>query len=106
MELKDFIKGTVRDICEAVNELNEELNDKGLYVNPPIDGYKEGAVYDCGGRLLHEIDFNVSVVSSEKSETDGKLKVYIANAGLSSHQSNENTNSLKFKLLVALPSIS
>lgn len=34
MELKDFIKATIKDISNAVTELNEEMSDKGLLVNP------------------------------------------------------------------------
>ena len=34
MELKDFIKGTISDIAMAIKELNDEVSDTGLLVNP------------------------------------------------------------------------
>ena len=41
MELKDFIKGTIKDISEAITELNEEIGDTGLLVNPKVDNHLE-----------------------------------------------------------------
>ncbi len=42
MELKDFIKATIKDISNAVTELNEEMSDKGLLVNPIPETIKMG----------------------------------------------------------------
>ena len=41
MELKDFIKATIKDISNAVTELNEEMSDKGLLVNPIPENHQD-----------------------------------------------------------------
>lgn len=104
MELKDFIKTTIRDISEAVTELNEEMAETGLVVNPIPDNHESGMVYDKDGRWMQKIEFNLTVTSSERTEAGGGLKVYIAKAGVNNEMGNEATSSLHFHVTVALPS--
>ena len=103
MELKEFIKAMIRDISDAVTELNEEMADKGLLVNPKPDNHQEGMVYSEDGRWLQKINFNVSVTVSDKTEKEGGLKVYVANAGVNSQSGSETATSLSFHITVALP---
>lgn len=103
MELKEFIKATIRDISDAVTELNEEMADKGLLVNPKPDNHQEGMVYSEDGRWLQKINFNVSVTVSDEMKKDGGLKVYVANAGVNSRSGSETATSLSFHITVALP---
>lgn len=103
MELKDFIKTTIKDISDAVTELNEEMSAKGLLVNPIPDNHQEGMVYSQDGRWLQKIEFNVSVTTSNTSEKEGGLKIYVAKAGISETAKNEATSSLHFHITVALP---
>lgn len=103
MELKDFIKATIKDISNAVTELNEEMADKNLLVNPLPNNDRDGMVYSEDGRWLQKIEFNISVTASEESEKKGGLKVYVAKAGISEAAKNEATSSLHFHITVALP---
>ena len=89
MELKDFIKATIKDISNAVTELNEEMSDKGLLVNPIPETIK--------------MDFNVSVTTSENSTKEGGLRICVAKAGISENTTNEAISSLHFHITVALP---
>ena len=103
MELKDFIKATIKDISNAVTELNEEMSDKGLLVNPIPENHRDGMVYSQDGRWLQKIDFNVSVTTSENSTKDGGLRICVAKAGISENTRNEAISSLHFHITVALP---
>ena len=103
MELKDFIKATIKDISDAVTELHEEMSDKKLIVNPIPNNHESGMVYTEDGRWMQKIEFNVSVSTSDKSEVGGGLKIYVAKAGVNNKVSNEATSSLNFHITVALP---
>lgn len=103
MELKDFIKATIRDISEAVTELNEEMNESGLLVNPMPETAPEDTMYAPGNRIIQQIDFNVSVTTSDRTEKGGGLKVYVANANLNSQTGHEATSTISFHIKVALP---
>lgn len=103
MELKDFIKATIKDISDAVTELNEEMSEKKLLVNPVPNNHQDGMVYSEDGRWLQKIEFNISVTTSDESEKNGGLKIYVAKAGISETAKNEATSSLQFHITVALP---
>lgn len=104
MELKDFIKTTIRDISDAVTELNDEMGDKGLIVNPIPNNYSEGMIYTEDNRWVQKIEFNLSVTTSDKTEAGGGLKINIIKAGISNAKNDESTSSLRFHVTVALPS--
>lgn len=70
MELKDFIKATIRDISEAVTELNEEMSGTGLLVNPVPDAAPADTMYAPDNRIIQQIDFNVSVTTSDRTEKE------------------------------------
>ena len=103
MELKDFIKATIKDISEAVTELNEEMNGTGLLVNPVPEVAKNNSETVPDGRIIQQIDFNVSVTASESTEKGGGLKVYVANADLNNRMGHEATSTISFCIKVALP---
>lgn len=105
MELKDFIKVTIKDISDAVTELNEDMAGKGLMVNPIPNNHQEGMVYSEDGRWLQKIEFNLFVTNSDKSEIGGGLKICVVKAGVNNEVSNEATSSLHFHITVALPTV-
>ena len=105
MELKEFVKTAIKEISNAVSELNEEMSSKGLLVNPIPDNHQDGMVYSSDGRWLQKIEFNVSVTTSETTEGGGNLKLYVAKADVNKRISDEFVNSLKFHITVALPTV-
>lgn len=106
MELKDFIKATIRDISEAVTELNEEMSGTGLLVNPVPDAAPADTMYAPDNRIIQQIDFNVSVTTSDRTEKGGGLKVYVASADLNNLTGHEATSTISFHIKVALPASS
>ncbi|MEZ4103593.1 MAG: hypothetical protein R3B55_03550 [Candidatus Paceibacterota bacterium] len=60
MELKDFIKTTVKDIVEARVELNEE--------------FKHGIQFS-GSSEKQSIEFDIAVSAGGENSSDGELKL-------------------------------
>ena len=109
MELKDFIKGVLSDITEAIKESQAELNN-GAIINPTAsntDGNKV-AVGKIDYRL-QEVYFDVlvSVESEESSTTSGGLDIKIASIGANGQGrvAEEKTSRVKFSIPLVCPSV-
>lgn len=97
MELKDFIKGTIKDISEAITELNEEIGDTGLLVNPKVDNHLENTRYTVDGMIIQDIS------ASEKTDAGGGIHINVLKAGLSNTTDNATVSTIQFKIAVSLP---
>lgn len=103
MELKDFIKGTIKDISVAITELNEEMADSGLMVNPIADNPVDNIRYAADGRIVQDIDFNLQVSASEKMDTGGGIHINVLKAGVNNVTDNATVSTIHFHISVALP---
>ncbi len=106
MELKDFIKSTIKDISDAIIELNEENKETGLQVNPVTRYEKNELRYTIEGNEVYSIDFNLQVSINEEKEKGAGLKINVIQAGLSKTNNDQSVSSIKFNLLVSFPTIS
>ncbi|MFT0551416.1 trypco2 family protein [Bacteroides thetaiotaomicron] len=104
MELKEFIKETISSISDAIYELNEEKTENGLIVNPSKIKWK-GETNDLyeDGRIIKNIEFNLSVQASDKNGTGVGLKINIVNAGIGNEKTNSTISTIKFSIPVAFP---
>ncbi len=118
MDLKDFIKETIKDISEAIAESNSELSSFGTIVNPK-DVHPTEKKEDLYGFLLkknenadyrrpvHLVNFDIAVSSTKKK--DGKEGIGVKVVGISlgkdgGHADENNMSSrLQFAIPVALP---
>ena len=104
MELKTFIKETLKDIIGAVQEAQEELN-KGLIVPPLKEDYWKGI--ETGFTSYQSIEFEVSVNAVEQEGSEAKLNVLAAVVGGGvkgdSSSTAERTAKLSFRIPVKLP---
>lgn len=107
MELKDFIKGTISDIALAINELNKELSDIGLTVNPKDASNSNNSFVRLNGnddeRAIKEIEFNLSISVSDSTERGGGLKINVVSAGINKETSNCAISTVKFSIPVVYP---
>jgi len=105
IELKDFIKGTISDIALAIKELNEENADIGLLVNPNnYDQIRTNEYSLIGdGRLVKDIEFNLSISASDTTEAGGGLKINVLKAGISNETNNSTVSTIRFSIPVVLP---
>ncbi len=109
MELKDFIKNTISQLAQSVEELNNEMPGK-LIVNPvsrmsvgknphiDIKGYRYNVL---------EIDFDLTLTAESSAGSQGKIGVMAAvlNAGGSMEEEklDKAENRIRFTLPVVLP---
>ena len=109
MDLKDFIKNTISSISTAIVESQQELNEKGVIVNPEkmaIGKNGEKLLQSDGYRYIQNLEFDILVGVEEKQGGHGKgeLKVvglFNIGGGLSEQSINQNQNRIKFNIPVA-----
>lgn len=104
MELKDFVRQTLLDIFEAVQEAGNVVSQ---------DGNRRGAIVPMWGGLSHAsnheqtIKFDVAVTASEgtKDQVRGGIKVWGMELGArASHQDQtREVSRVSFSVPVALP---
>lgn len=104
MEIKEFIKEVIGDITDAVIEINSEKCNKGVVVCPS-KFFKIGEIYSIteDGKMVRNIDFNLSVVVSGKNEANAGLKISIARVGIGNETTNSTTSTISFSIPVAFP---
>lgn len=111
MDLKEFIKETVRSLIEASHELQVELAPKGAIINPPTDGGR-AETFETGSathfqRRVQLIEFDVALTVSSTNSAGGKagLKIFSAEIGVEGEHARvkQDVNRVKFTLPVALP---
>ncbi|PHS72712.1 MAG: hypothetical protein COB22_03795 [Cycloclasticus sp.] len=113
MELKEFVKETLTQISEGVQDSLASVRDSGGYVNPATrastkttdDSHFASMTH---GRNVFLISFDVAVTVEEESGKDGhaKLKVasvFSAGGGGSKSNKSSSTNHISFKVPLALP---
>ena len=111
MELKQFIKETLVEISQGVNEAHEELKGSGTVINPSyvknesekVFLYTEGLVKHP---LIQFIDFDVAVTASEESGNTGKAGVSIVGINLGTQRTKDASTSgvsrIKFQVPILL----
>lgn len=115
MNVKDFIKETLTQIAEGVNETNQQIgnqhsfvatenitNESGIPKNDTYS-YKDGTAH-----LVREIHFDLAITVSDVSAQGGKggIEVFsLFHAGGSKESQNTSlmTHKLNFTLPLALP---
>ena len=107
MELKDFVKGVIFDITNAVKECQQEL-DNGAIICPTNSGAKEQVLSRKDGALtVSNVDFEVSVSVGSSNETGGKITVLSAvisgGFGSGNTTKDENVSKVRFSIPVVLP---
>lgn len=83
ISLKDFVKGTISDIAEAIKELN---TGDDLVVNPYDRHFPNGCREDTiagNGAYISYVEFNVEIASVESTQNEGgvTIKVLSGNVG-------------------------
>lgn len=92
MELKDFIKITLRELSEAIDESGVEIKKKIMLTNTALRAKQHG---DYG---LIDFDLAVDVRESKKVSGGGGLKISVvqANLGKDRQTTSSNTSRIQF----------
>lgn len=109
MDLKDFIKNTITSISLAIQESQDELQDKDVIVNPEkveIGKNGEKLLRKDGWRYVQNLEFDILVGVEEKQGGDGKAELKVAGifnvgGGISDTSTSQNQNRIKFNIPVA-----
>lgn len=124
MDLKDYVKEVISQISEAVSEINNsadeqrELTLKSPIVNPTFVEIKgqvlcvlESTKSSMGTNSpkafckITDVDFDVTLSASSKSEKSGKIDIRVLGGGTAKRDEASATNHVKFTLPVLFPSI-
>lgn len=93
MELKDFIKQALLDIVHGVEDANKEK-----------DRYRLTSHVHANGEQGQKVEFDISVMVNESSESDlkGGIKVALVNlgGGKKESESNQNIHRIRFDVFV------
>ena len=109
MDLKEFIKTTISSISEAILESQQELQQKGVIVNPEkteIGKTGERLLRSDGWRYVQDLNFDILVGVEEKQNGDGKGQLKVAGllsigGGISEENLSRSQNRIKFSIPVA-----
>jgi hypothetical protein len=112
MELKDFIKSSLVEICQAIEEANTELKDSDAIINPgciQINSEGSQAYGRQSNKAIHEerkpvqkIDFDVAVYAQEGEKAGGGAKISIASIGFGANAEVSTSNKSAIKGVRAL----
>jgi hypothetical protein len=111
MDIKDFVKESLMQIADSINEANVELDGKGTYI-PSGDMIGEGVLYSAikGSETRHfmKVEFDLAVTVSQehgKSGGTGLSIASLANVGIKgdNKEGKEEISRIKFMVPMALP---
>ena len=111
MDIKDFVKESLMEIADSINEVNMELKEKGTYI-PYGDMVGEGVLFSVikGKETRHfiKVEFDLAVTVSHEQNTSGGGGLSIAslaNMGVKSEDKDgkEEISRIKFMIPMALP---
>lgn len=111
MELKNFVKDTIIQICQGVQEAQGEVNSLGGYVNPAMYGVNGNPSHFATlsqGEGVFMVDFDVAVKVSEIDKKNGQAKISVASVlnlggGADNTTSNSSVTKIAFKVPLSLP---
>ncbi len=94
MELKDFIKRTLLDVVDGVEEANQEKDRFRLSGHTNMDTNQIG----------QKIKFDISILVDKNSESDvkGGIKVALVNlgGGVKESENSQNIHKIKFEVFI------
>ena len=104
MELKTFIKETLKDVLGGIYEAQQEITHGQVVPALNEEGWKG---LETGLTSFQAIDFEVSINAVEQEGNEAKLNVVAAviggSVGGDSSSTAEHTAKLNFKIPVKLP---
>jgi hypothetical protein len=111
MDLKDFIKSTISQIAESVEELNNEFQERQVVVNPSsINGINNVPTLQTHTRAYNitNIDFDLSVSVENNEGSSAKVGVFANVIGIGASategKNSQSVSKVKFTIPVMLPS--
>ena len=118
MDLKDFVKTSIVQIAEGIEEANNALSESTAMVNPMnvLANSESAQAYGRtrtpsetkpGSRIVEKVEFDVSVVAEVGKQGSAGAKLSIASISIGAdgkkEKSNKSESRIKFSVPVVLP---
>ncbi len=111
MNLREFVKETLKQLIEGVVDAQAFAKESGAVVVPPVSATSVpgGAPMRprASGGFVFDIDFDVAVMTAESGETKGGAGLFVgwlgAGARHTAGATGETANRVKFTVPVVLP---
>lgn len=111
MELKDFVRDTIMQICEGVKEAQEAGKKIGAEVNPRIaeESPNPDVILPSGGGLRTKTDIHFKAILQSSTGKNGKSGIGVILAGVTlgttrgDSQDASSFTSVEFSVSVAFP---
>lgn len=105
MDLKEYVKSTISQLSEAVEELNDELGDKTVVnpIRPDMSG--ENVIIDRknGTRMVTDVCFELSTSIIDNKENGAKVGIFSSIVGLGANTVSGSNNSAISKVTFSIP---
>ncbi|MEQ3659871.1 MAG: hypothetical protein ABNH21_13065 [Glaciecola sp.] len=111
MELKEFVKESIKQISEALIECNVELKDKGVVINPKSVQVNTDSSQAYGristeirhqSKVVQKIEFDVAVSTSKDQAANAGAKISVMSLSLGAegdvNYGNKSESRLKFSV--------
>jgi len=115
MDLKDFIKASLVEINHAITESNEELKGTGAVINPKGIQINSESSQAYGRqspktdnhylKVVHKIEFDVSVHAQNDEKAGGGAPISIASIGIGADAEVKNSKKSESRLKFSIPVI-
>ena len=114
MDIGEFIKETIREVSNGVNQASKDCSQLGIIFNPTIIVGENGEYFIPRNpssvsmqRRVQKIDFDIAVEVAESEEVGGdggiSLHVFTAKGNLSTKTTNAIVNRVSFSVPICLP---
>lgn len=111
MELKDFIKETLIQIAQGINEAQEELAETDCIINPrdiKEDGFANVRIKDKR-HTVQCVDFKIALTSTTEAADKTGIGVMLGSFGIGGNKTtsdgNTSNTNISFSIPVVFPSI-
>ncbi len=115
MELRDFIKTSLVEICLAIDDANKALAGSEAIINPgciqvnseesQAFGRQSNKAIHEERKLVHKVDFDVAVYAQEGEKAGGGAKISVASIGFGVNAETSTTNKSETRLKFSIPVI-
>lgn len=113
MDIKEFVRDTIIQICSGVQEAQSVVRENGGFVNPAArvaaqSGSNSHLTTIENGQGVYFVDFDIAVTVTDETTSEGEAKLKIASifsagGGVSNASEASSTSRICFKVPLALP---
>ena len=110
MDISEFIKETIRQVCDGITWASRDCSQSGVIVNPAISVGENGDFFIpkkpsfiAIQRRVQKIDFDIAVEVTESEETGGEGCVSLHVFTAKGKMINSTINRVSFSIPICLP---